>query len=75
VRLATRWGFLKNRERGERVTRANKSTKNPHVGTVHHGGESLNPCGSRRWRGQDVHWSSKGVDALQFGPSEGVGRW
>jgi hypothetical protein len=34
-------GFLKNRERGERVTRADKSTKNPHGCTVHHSGESF----------------------------------
>jgi hypothetical protein len=39
VRLATRWGSLKNRERGKRVTRADKSTKNPHGCTIHHGGE------------------------------------
>jgi hypothetical protein len=31
--------FLKNRERGERITRADKSTKNPHGCTVHHSGE------------------------------------
>jgi hypothetical protein len=39
VRLATCWGFLKNRERGERVTGAGKSTKNPRGCTIHRGGE------------------------------------
>jgi hypothetical protein len=39
VRLATRRGFLKNRERGERVIRANKSTKNPRGCIAHHDGE------------------------------------
>jgi hypothetical protein len=38
MRLATRRGFLKNRERSERVIGASKSTKNPHGCTVHHGG-------------------------------------
>jgi hypothetical protein len=39
MRLTTRWGFLKNREWGERVTGAGKSTKNPRRCTIHHGGE------------------------------------
>jgi hypothetical protein len=39
VRLATHRGFLKNRERGERVIGASKSTKNSHGCTVYRGGE------------------------------------
>jgi hypothetical protein len=31
-------GFLSNREGGQGVTGADESTKNPHGGTVHHGG-------------------------------------
>jgi hypothetical protein len=38
-RLVTRRHFLKNTERGERVTGVGKLTKNPHGCTVHHGGE------------------------------------
>jgi hypothetical protein len=39
VRLATHRGFLKNRERGERVTGADKLTNNSRGCIVHHGGE------------------------------------
>jgi hypothetical protein len=39
VRFATRRGFLNNRERGERVIRADKLTKTPCGCTVHRGGE------------------------------------
>jgi hypothetical protein len=38
MRLTTRRGFLKNRERG---IGASKSIKNPHGCTVHHGGEKF----------------------------------
>jgi hypothetical protein len=39
VRLAIHWDFLKNIERGERVTRASKSTKNSRSCTIHRDGE------------------------------------
>jgi hypothetical protein len=38
-------------------------------------GKGLNPWVSRRQGGEDVHRRLKGVGALRFGCSEGVGRW
>jgi hypothetical protein len=75
MRLTTHRGSLKNRERGETVTKADKLTKNPHGCTVHHPGKGLNPRDSQRQGGEHVHRRSKGVGALRFGRSEGVGRW
>jgi hypothetical protein len=75
VRLATRQGFLKNRERGERVTGAGKLTKNPRSCTVHHDGERFESAWLTASGGEDVHRRPKGVGVLQFGCSEGVERW
>jgi hypothetical protein len=75
VRLATHRGFLKNRERGERVIGAGKSTKNSHGCTVYRGGKGLNPRGSRLQGGEDVYRTPKGVGVFLFGCSEGVGWW
>jgi hypothetical protein len=74
MRLATCRGSLKNRERGERVTGADKLTKIPMVALFIAAGKGLNPRGSRRWGGEDVHRRPKGVGMLWFGRSEGVGR-
>jgi hypothetical protein len=75
VRLATCQGFLKNTERGERVTGADKSTKNPRGCTVHHGGERFESAWLMASSGEDVNYRPKGGGALRFGCSEGVGRW
>jgi hypothetical protein len=75
VRLATHQGFLKNRERGERVTRAGKSTKNPRDCTVHHDGE--------RFESTWLTTSGRGRCSLEAEGGQctsvcllgGVGRW
>jgi hypothetical protein len=48
VRLTTHRGFLRNRERAQRVTGAGESTKNPHGGTVHYGGGQMEMRRSRQ---------------------------
>jgi hypothetical protein len=64
-------GFLKNRE-GHWSRQIDKES--PWLHCSPRAGKVLNPRGSRRQGGEDVHRRSEGVDVLQFGCSEGVGR-
>jgi hypothetical protein len=59
-------GFLSNREGGQGVTGANESTKNPHGGTVHHGGEQFEIQNLRNFPSRCLKMQMETIDLNSF---------
>jgi hypothetical protein len=66
--------FLEHREGGQGVTRADESTKNPHVGTVHRGGDELEMRWSR-WILMGKEWLGGMEEDTRLDPAHRRGGW